>query len=255
MMTILDKIVAAKKETLKDYPETIEVISKRKPVPFKERVEKEERLSIISEIKRASPSKGDININMTPAEQASLYVEGGTTAISVLTEEKFFKGSPKDLEAVRKKVDVPILNKDFIIDERQIVDAYNHGADIILLIVTILDDEELEANYKKAKSLGMEVIVEVHDEEELQRGLKINPDIIGINNRDLKTFKVDLNNTVRLIDKYYDDNILFIAESGMQTAEDAVLMAEGKAECLLVGETLMKAGNPAEMIRELKVKK
>jgi len=254
-MTILDKIVAAKKETLKDYPETIEVISKRKPVPFKERVEKEERLSIISEIKRASPSKGDININMTPAEQASLYVEGGTTAISVLTEEKFFKGSPKDLEAVRKKVDVPILNKDFIIDERQIVDAYNHGADIILLIVTILDDEELEANYKKAKSLGMEVIVEVHDEEELQRGLKINPDIIGINNRDLKTFKVDLNNTVRLIDKYYDDNILFIAESGMQTAEDAVLMAEGKAECLLVGETLMKAGNPAEMIRELKVKK
>ena len=254
-MTILDKIVAAKKETLKDYPETIEVISKRKPVPFKERVEKEERLSIISEIKRASPSKGDININMTPDEQASLYVEGGTTAISVLTEEKFFKGSPKDLEAVRKKVDVPILNKDFIIDERQIVDAYNHGADIILLIVTILDDEELEANYKKAKSLGMEVIVEVHDEEELQRGLKINPDIIGINNRDLKTFKVDLNNTVRLIDKYYDDNILFIAESGMQTAEDAVLMAEGKAECLLVGETLMKAGNPAEMIRELKVKK
>ena len=254
-MTILDKIVAAKKETLKDYPETIEVISKRKPVPFKERVEKEERLSIISEIKRASPSKGDININMTPAEQVSLYVEGGTTAISVLTEEKFFKGSPKDLEAVRKKVDVPILNKDFIIDERQIVDAYNHGADIILLIVTILDDEELEANYKKAKSLGMEVIVEVHDEEELQRGLKINPDIIGINNRDLKTFKVDLNNTVRLIDKYYDDNILFIAESGMQTAEDAVLMAEGKAECLLVGETLMKAGNPAEMIRELKVKK
>ena len=254
-MTILDKIVAAKKETLKDYPETIEVISKRKPVPFKERVEKEERLSIISEIKRASPSKGDININMTPAEQASLYVEGGTTAISVLTEEKFFKGSPKDLEAVRKKVDVPILNKDFIIDERQIVDAYNHGADIILLIVTILDDEELEANYKKAKSLGMEVIVEVHDEEELQRGLKINPDIIGINNRDLKTFKVDLNNTVRLIDKYYDDNILFIAESGMQTAEDAVLMAEGKAECLLVGETLMKAGNPAEMIRELRVKK
>lgn len=254
-MTILDKIVAAKKETLKDYPETIEVISKRKPVPFKERVEKEERLSIISEIKRASPSKGDININMTPAEQASLYVEGGTTAISVLTEEKFFKGSPKDLEAVRKKVDVPILNKDFIIDERQIVDAYNHGADIILLIVTILDDEELEANYKKAKSLGMEVIVEVHDEEELQRGLKINPDIIGINNRDLKTFKVDLNNTVRLIDKYYDDNILFIAESGMQTAEDAVLMAEGKAECLLVGETLMKAGNPAEMISELRVKK
>ncbi len=254
-MTILDKIVAAKKETLKDYPTTVEAVSNRKPVPFKQRVKKEERLGIISEIKRASPSKGDINTDMTPAEQAALYVEGGTTAISVLTEEKFFKGSLKDLEDVRRTVDVPILNKDFIIDERQITDAYNHGADIILLIVTILDDDELEAYYKKAKSLGMEVIVEVHDETELKRGLKIGPDIIGINNRDLKTFKVDLDNTVRLIDKYYDDNILFIAESGIETAEDATQMAEGKAECLLVGETLMKADHPAEMIRELRVKK
>lgn len=254
-MTILDKIVAAKKETLKDYPKTIEVSSKRKPVPFKVRVEKEERLGIISEIKRASPSKGDINTDMTPAEQAALYVEGGTTAISVLTEENFFKGSLKDLKAVRETVDVPLLNKDFIIDERQIIDAYNHGADIILLIVTILNDEELERYYKKAKSLGMEVIVEVHDEEELRRGLAVNPGIIGINNRDLKTFKVDLNNTVRLIEKYYDDNILFIAESGMQTAKDAQLMDAGKAECLLVGETLMKADHPAEIIMELKVKK
>lgn len=254
-MTILDKIVAAKKETLKDYPETIEVTSDRRPVPFKDRVEKEKLLSIISEIKRASPSAGDINTDMTPAEQAALYVEGGTTAISVLTEEKFFKGSLKDLEAVRQAVDVPILNKDFIIDERQITDAYNHGADIILLIVTILSDAELETYYQKAKALNLEVIVEVHDEEELKRALKINPEIIGINNRDLKTFKVDLNNTVKLIDKYYDENILFIAESGVQTAQDATEMADGKAQCLLVGETLMKAGNPAEVIRELKVQK
>lgn len=254
-MTILDKIVAAKKETLKDYPETIEVASKRKPVPFKERVEKDGRLGIISEIKRASPSAGDINTDMTPVEQAGLYTAGGTTAISILTEEKFFKGSLKDLSSVRQAVDVPILNKDFIIDERQIIDAYNHGADIILLIVTILNDEQLEAFYKKAESLGMEVIVEVHDEAELKRGLKINPEIIGINNRDLKTFKVDLNNTVRLIDEYYDENILFIAESGVKTAEDAIKMAEGKAQCLLVGETLMKADHPAEMIRELKVEK
>lgn len=254
-MTILDKIVAAKKETLKDYPETIEVTSDRRPVPFKDRVEKEKLLSIISEIKRASPSAGDINTDMTPAEQAALYVEGGTTAISVLTEEKFFKGSLKDLEAVRQAVDVPILNKDFIIDERQITDAYNHGADIILLIVTILSDAELETYYQKAKALNLEVIVEVHDEEELKRALKINPEIIGINNRDLKTFKVDLNNTVKLIDKYYDENILFIAESGVQTAQDATKMADGKAQCLLVGETLMKAGSPAEVIRELKVQK
>lgn len=252
-MTILDKIVAAKKETLKDYPQTIEATSQRPPVPFKERVEKEKQLSIISEIKRASPSKGDINTDMTPAEQAALYEQGGTTAISVLTEEKFFKGSLKDLEAVREAVDVPILNKDFIIDERQIADAYNHGADIILLIVTILSNDELEAYYKKAKALNLEVIVEVHDEEELIRALKINPEIIGINNRDLKTFKVDLDNTVNLINKYYDENILFIAESGVQTAKDATKMADGKAQCLLVGETLMKADHPAEVIKELKV--
>lgn len=252
-MTILDKIVEAKKETLKDYPEMIEVTSDRKPVPFKARVEADGTLGIISEIKRASPSKGDINTDLTPADQAGLYVSGGTTAISVLTEEQFFKGSLKDLEEVRRAVDVPILNKDFIIDERQVNDAYNHGADIILLIVAILDDRSLRAFYDKARTLGMEVIVEVHDEEELERALKLQPEIIGINNRDLKTFKVDLDNTVNLIDEFYDENILFIAESGIESRSDAQKMADGKARCLLVGETLMRAAHPADVIRELKV--
>jgi len=253
-MTILDKIVEVKKETLKDYPETVAPASARKPVPFKARVEAEDALGIISEIKRASPSKGDINTDLTPVDQAGLYVEGGTNAISVLTESDFFKGSMADLADVRKAVDVPILNKDFIIDERQIVDAYNHGADIILLIVTILDDETLAHFHDVARNLGMEVIVEVHDEEEMKRALKLNPEIIGINNRDLKTFLVDLDNTVRLIDKYYDEDILFIAESGMETRRDAQKMADGKARCLLVGETLMRADHPVEVIRELRVK-
>lgn len=252
-MTILDKIVAVKKETLKSYPEVVGRTSDREPIPFKERVQAEETLGIISEIKRASPSKGDINTGFTPADQAGLYVEGGTTAISVLTENDFFKGSMRDLKDIRQSVDVPILNKDFIIDARQIMDAYNHGADIILLIVTILDDDTLAHFYKTAKGLGMEVIVEVHDEEEMKRALKLEPEIIGINNRDLKTFKVDLDNTVKLIGKYYDDEILFIAESGMETRADAQKMADGNARCLLVGETLMRADHPAEVIRELKV--
>ena len=252
-MTILDKIVAAKRETLKEYPETVEQLSGRKPVPFKERVEAEDELGIISEIKRASPSKGDINTGLAPVDQAGLYVEGGTNAISVLTESDFFKGSMSDLADVRQVVDVPILNKDFIIDERQIVDAYNHGADIILLIVTILDDETLARFHKTARDLGMEVIIEVHDEEEMKRALKLDPEIIGINNRDLKTFLVDLDNTVRLIDKYYDEDILFIAESGMETRRDAQKMADGKARCLLVGETLMRAKHPVEIITELRV--
>ncbi|CAM4250368.1 indole-3-glycerol phosphate synthase TrpC [Lacicoccus alkaliphilus] len=252
-MTILDKIVAEKKETLKEYPEVVERASDRQPIPFKARVEAGDTLGIISEIKRASPSKGDINTGFTPADQALLYVEGGTNAISVLTESDFFKGSMTDLADVRGVVDVPILNKDFIIDERQIVDAYNHGADIILLIVTILDDETLARFHNTARDLGMEVIVEVHDEEEMKRALKLDPEIIGINNRDLKTFLVDLDNTVKLIDKYYDEAILFIAESGMETRADAQKMAGGKARCLLVGETLMRAKHPVEVIGELKV--
>ncbi len=253
-MTILDKIVEAKKETLKQYPEVVERTSDREPVPFKEKVEAEETLGIISEIKRASPSKGDINTGFTPRDQAGLYVEGGTTAISVLTESDFFKGSMEDLADVRKTVDVPILNKDFIIDARQIMDAYNHGADIILLIVTILDDDTLAHFHDTARDLGMEVIVEVHDEDELKRALKLKPEIIGINNRDLKTFTVNLDNTVDLIDKYYDEDILFIAESGMEKRADAEKMADGKARCLLVGETLMRADHPAEVIKELRVK-
>lgn len=253
-MTILDEIVEAKKEMLKHYPRKIDVAAGRQPLKFKERVKNNKTLSIISEVKRASPSQGSINGDMTPATQAGLYVEGGTTAVSVLTEEEYFKGSLNDLAYVRNKVDVPILDKDFIIDERQIVEAYNHGADIILLIVSILSDAELEHLYDFAASLGLECIVEVHDEEEMKRALKQKPEIIGINNRDLKTFKVDLATTETLLDRYYDEDILFIGESGVKSEADAVRMKEANALCLLVGETLMRTDHPGEVIRELKVK-
>src|SRR5699024_729583 len=147
-------------------------------------------IALISEVKRASPSQGDINAVMDPLTQAESYVRGGADAVSVLTESRFFKGSFDDLEAIAQTVDVPVLNKDFIIDKRQISRAYNHGADIILLIVTILDDDALSELYNYASSLDLNVIVEVHDEEELQRALKVSPETIGLHNRDLNTLTV-----------------------------------------------------------------
>ncbi|MFD2830118.1 indole-3-glycerol phosphate synthase TrpC [Corticicoccus populi] len=253
-MTILDDIVEVKKRQLESYPEEIKTIE-RTPVPFKVKAEADGTLGIISEIKRASPSKGDINPGISPVFQAEQYVSGGTTAISVLTETDYFKGSLDDLQAVKQAVDVPVLNKDFIIDQRQIAKAYNHGADIILLIAAILSDEEMKSLYDYASELNLECIVEVHDEEEMKRALKLQPEIIGINNRNLKTFEVDLKTTETLLEKYNHPGILFIGESGIKTESDAVRMSKAGAGCLLVGETLMRDNTPAEVIRKLKVAK
>lgn len=251
-MTILDEIVEVKIEELKEYPQEVKLVTREKPLNFAERVKASHGIALISEVKRASPSQGDINTLMDPLTQAESYVAGGADAISVLTDVTFFKGSFNDLDKISKAVNVPILNKDFIIDQRQINRAYNHGADIVLLIVTILTDEELKQLYDYATSLGLSIIVEVHDEAELVRALKISPEIIGINNRDLKTFTVDIANTENLLKKYYTDDIIFIAESGLKTADDSKRMKESGASGLLVGETLMRADNIGIKIGELK---
>lgn len=254
MMTILDDIVAVKKESLKNYPDKIETV-KRNPLPFKKSIEQSTTLGVIGEVKRASPSKGDINPGISPAEQAGKYEAGGASAISVLTESQFFKGTLNDMSEVHQKVNVPVLNKDFIIDDRQIAEAYNHGVDIILLITAILSDEDLKYLYDYAQSLNLECIVEVHDAEEMERALKLSPEIIGINNRDLKTFEVKLETTETLLDKYRKEGILFIGESGIKTHTDAERMAAAGAGCLLVGETLMRHDTPEAAIQTLKVKK
>ena len=180
-------------------------------------------------------------------------MKGGADAISVLTEHHFFKGSFSDLEEISKIADVPLLNKDFIIDKRQINRAYNHGADIILLIVTILDDAALLDLYQYADSLGLNIIVEVHNEDELKRALKISPEIIGINNRDLKTFTVDISNTENLLKKYGSQDTHFIAESGIHSAADAQRMKAAGASGMLVGESLMRSDSIEEKIKELKL--
>lgn len=252
-MTILDTLVEVKKEELQSYPAEVALLTRKKPLNFKSVLDARAGIALIAEVKRASPSQGDINAVMNPVEQAESYVSGGADAISVLTEEKYFKGSMADLEAVSNKVNVPVLNKDFIIDQRQINTAYNHGADIILLIVTILDDATLKNLYEYASSLDLSVIVEVHDEEELQRALAISPNIIGINNRDLKTFTVNIGNTENLLEKYQTDDIHFIAESGIHTQADSGRMKAAGASAMLVGESLMRSGNVEEKIKELKL--
>lgn len=254
-MTILDDIVEVKKQELLDYPTEIKLITREKPLDFKGGLDADNGIALISEVKRASPSQGDINNVMDPLEQADAYVRGGADAISVLTDKQFFKGSFDDMERVAKTVDVPVLNKDFIIDRRQIDCAYNHGADIVLLIVTILDDGTLADLYSYASSLDLNIIVEVHDEEELKRALKIAPAIIGINNRDLKTFTVDIGNTEQLLAKYGTDDIHFIAESGIHTAEDAQRMQLAGASGMLVGESLMRSDSIEDKIQELKAGK
>ena len=251
-MTILDDIVKVKKEELLKYPEEVELITRKKPLDFTGRLDRKNGIALISEVKRASPSQGDINSGMDPLTQAKSYVKGGADAISVLTDTSFFKGTFDDLKKIADEVDVPVLNKDFIIDKRQINRAYNHGADIVLLIVTILEDEVLQDLYNYATELGLNIIVEVHDEDELKRALKISPKIIGINNRNLKTFTVDIGNSERLLKKYGTNDIYFIAESGIHTGADAGRMKQAGAAGMLVGESLMRADSIAEKIKELK---
>lgn len=215
---------------------------------------KSETLQIISEMKRASPSKGLIAEGANPVEQAKKYERAGAACISVLTEEKFFKGSFQDLVDIANNVDIPILNKDFIIHEVQIDYAKAAGATVILLIVAALSDKKLKAFYEYASDLGLDVLVEVHNEEELDRALAIHPKIIGVNNRNLKTFEVDLAQTEKLAQKIIAvGDIAFISESGIWNEEDAKRVANVGARGVLVGESLMRSGNVEEALKALQV--
>lgn len=212
-----------------------------------------DKMNIISEIKRASPSKGMINAGVDPIKQARTYAELGAKAISVLTDEQFFKGSMEDLKAVATTVTVPVLCKDFMISRIQIDEARAHGASMILLIVAALDDDVLQDLYTYATSLGLEVLVEVHDEEEMKRAQALNAQLIGVNNRNLKTFEVDLQTTGRLADFVEDENTIFVSESGIQTRQDVEEVAKLGAAVILVGETLMRSNDLSQAFAELTV--
>lgn len=255
-MTILDKIIKEKKKEVSQLKiQPIEKGIQKDVIPFSERVRASKDVSIIAEIKRASPSKGAIQMAVNPAAQARKYEALGANAISVLTDEPFFNGTMDDLRDVRQAVDLPILCKDFMIDTVQIDHAKAAGANIILLIVAALDDRTLRALYDYAIAEGLEVIVEVHNEEEMERALKLNPDIVGINNRDLKTFTVDLKTTHRIASMVEGRDIILISESGMQERENVLEVADFGASVILVGETFMRSTNLEEAFANLTVAK
>ncbi|WP_042470657.1 indole-3-glycerol phosphate synthase TrpC [Bacillus ndiopicus] len=253
-MTILNKIIAHKKTEL-DSLRAIKpnFIQTAKRPSLYERLSQATTMQVIAEMKRASPSKGDIATNVEPVEQAKVYAKAGAVCISVLTEGKFFKGSFADLNAVAQVVDIPLLCKDFMIDKVQIDYAKAAGASVILLIVAALTDEELASLYTYATALELDVLVEVHDIEELQRALKINPKIIGVNNRNLKTFEVDLAQTTEVARYLTNNGIAFISESGIWGYRDVEIVAAAGACAVLVGESLMRSHNVTADLQALQI--
>lgn len=207
-------------------------------------------VALIAEVKKASPSAGIICKDFDPVRIAKEYEAAGASCLSVLTDEKYFKGSLDYLRQIRAAVKLPLLRKDFIIDERQILEAIEWGADAILLIVSILSDEQLQKFHSLAIDAGLAVLVEVHDGAEMERALKISPELIGVNNRDLKTFKVDLGTTEKLAAKVGREKIL-VAESGIHTRADVERLKKCGARAILVGESLLRDGNIQSKIREL----
>lgn len=255
---ILDEIVEERKQQLQREMDNIPLEdmkemalnSKRKNHGFKEALQKE-GLSVIAEVKKASPSKGVIAEDFRPVETAIAYEKAGAAAISCLTEEHYFKGGSKYFADIRAKVEIPMLRKDFIIDAYQIYEAKVLGADAILLIAAILEEEKLKEFYQLGKELGMDCLVEVHNKEELEKVVACGCDIIGINNRNLKTFDVDLNTTSKLADKIPYEAVL-VSESGMQNKEDLLNVRNQGADGVLIGETFMRSGNIDETMKELR---
>jgi len=216
-------------------------------------------LSLIAEIKKASPSKGLIKKDFKPQKQAKSYQQAGASAISVLTDKKFFQGSNQLLKEVREVTDLPVLRKDFIIDSSQIYQSFFLGADVILLIVAALKPTELEEFLAIAAELELEAIVEIHNLEELAIALEAEARIIGINNRDLKTFQVDLKTTETMVREIeargQREGLFIIAESGVKSKEDCDYLQEIGVDGVLIGESIMRAESPAAKIAELGFKR
>lgn len=209
-------------------------------------------LTVIAEFKRRSPSRGILVTDVAPETRARQYEEGGAAAISVLTEPDHFDGSNDDLVVVRAATTIPVLRKDFTLDEAQVFEARAIGADAILLIVAILTDHQLAHLHGVASDLDLAAVVEVHTDEEAERALRISPRIVGVNNRDLRTFDLDLA-TAERIATVLDDVPVTVGESGIFTADDARRMRDAGYDAVLVGESLVKSGDPGAAIRELRV--
>ncbi len=260
-MNILDKIVEQKKIEVARLPARIIAAGDLRDAMLEHgerrdflaalRQPRTGSVALIAEVKKASPSAGIICQNFDPVRIAKEYEAAGASCLSVLTDGQFFQGSLDYLRQIRTAVKLPLLRKDFIIDERQILEAIEWGADAILLIVAILTDEQLARFHTLATEAGLAVLVEVHDEEELSRALKISPQLIGVNNRNLKTFQVDLATTEKLAPKIISHGSLLVAESGIHARADVERVRKCGAGAILVGESLLKDGNIGPKVREL----
>lgn len=255
-MSVLDDIVAGVREDLavreRDLPlaELKARLSGLDPARDPMPAFRAEGSSVIAEVKRRSPSKGDLAEIPDPAQLAGAYARGGAAAISVLTEQRRFGGSLADLQSVREAVDVPLLRKDFIVTDYQLVEGRVAGADLALLIVAALPDEQLSRLHDTARELGLTVLVEVHDEPELQRAVELGAELIGVNARNLKTLEVDPDAFGRLAPLIPSDRVL-VAESGIGGVADVRRYVGQGADVVLVGEALVKDGDPESAVRDL----
>jgi indole-3-glycerol phosphate synthase len=277
-VNILDKIVEEKKREVAQLPARLiaagdlrdALLERDEPRDFLAALRKPRHgdIALIAEVKKASPSAGVICRDFDPVRIAKAYEAAGASCLSVLTDEKFFQGTLDHLRQIRAAVKLPLLRKDFTIDERQILEAIEWGADAILLIVAILSDEQLKKFHSLAVEAGLAALVEVHDEAELARAMKIGASLIGVNNRNLKDFKVDLVTTERLAAELYrrtgvspvskikngdrqDACPTLVAESGIHTRADVERLKKCGAKAVLVGESLMKHGDIQSKVREL----
>lgn len=208
-------------------------------------------LGVIAEVKRRSPSKGDLHADLDPARLAADYAAGGATCLSVLTDQEWFGGSPADLAAARAAVAVPVLRKDFTVCEADVCDARIMGADAVLLIAAALDDVELAAFHELAGEVGLDALVEIHDEAELDRALAVGATLVGVNQRDLVTFEVDTDRAVRMAPQM-PAGVVRVAESGVRGVTDATRLAEAGYHAVLVGESLVTAGDPGAAVAALR---
>ncbi len=208
-------------------------------------------LAVISEIKRRSPSKGDLNASLDPVTMARSYEAGGASCLSVLTDVEHFGGSPDDLREARSAVSLPVLRKDFTVDARDVVDARLMGADCVLLIAAALEPAELHEFHRLAEAIGLDVLVEIHDENELEVALGTGASLIGVNQRDLVTFDVDHERAVRMA-RSIPDHVVKVAESGVRGVDDARALRDAGYDAVLVGESLVTSGDPSRAVRLLR---
>ena len=260
MKNILEEIAARTREriakeksciSVSELENRIQEVNKNagQKITFLQALQKD-GMSYICEVKKASPSKGLIAPDFPYLTIAKEYEQAGASAISCLTEPFYFQGADQYLREISAAVQIPVLRKDFTVDEYMIYQAKSLGASAVLLICAILDDGELRAYRQLAKELGLDALVEAHDEYEVDRALNLGVEIVGVNNRDLRTFQVDMNNSIRLR-KMAPDNVVFVSESGIRTPEDIRLLYENKVDGVLIGETLMRSPDKKAALESL----